>query len=225
MFSLVSGLWEWVSQRAEVKVLILGVDNAGKTHFLEDVKQAFNGKSIPRDRITPTCGFNTSEVAVGRSTKVILWDLGGKAELRSMWRQYYDQCDLVLFVVDFSDPSRYAECSETMSAVVAEMCTVGRSHIPVVLLANKMEDTDEADAASESMRKELCLSDMQTKTPVQVLPLRNTGGDRGEEVQRVINILLGLVRQCAANPGGDTPTRRSTPGGGGAVGGVRRTYR
>lgn len=38
MFSLLYGLWEYVWRKEELRILILGLDKAGKTSLLEKVK-------------------------------------------------------------------------------------------------------------------------------------------------------------------------------------------
>ena len=38
MFSLLYGLWEYVFRKEELRVLILGLDKAGKTTLLEKLK-------------------------------------------------------------------------------------------------------------------------------------------------------------------------------------------
>ena len=39
MYSLVSGFYHWYFQKTEYKVLVLGLDGAGKTSFLEQAKE------------------------------------------------------------------------------------------------------------------------------------------------------------------------------------------
>ena len=39
MYSLVTGFYKWYFQKPEYKILIIGLDGAGKTSFLEQVKQ------------------------------------------------------------------------------------------------------------------------------------------------------------------------------------------
>ena len=48
MFSLLYGLWEYVFRKEELRVLILGLDKAGKTTLLEKLKvlQGFTSMTI-----------------------------------------------------------------------------------------------------------------------------------------------------------------------------------
>lgn len=42
MFSLLHGLWKYWFQKDEYCIVLLGLDNAGKTTFLERIKTKFN---------------------------------------------------------------------------------------------------------------------------------------------------------------------------------------
>ena len=41
MFSLISGYWKLLWQRSEFQIIILGMDRAGKTTLLEQMKEIF----------------------------------------------------------------------------------------------------------------------------------------------------------------------------------------
>ena len=66
MFSLISGIIKWLLTKVEVQLLILGLDGAGKTTFLENTKNIYraNNKSggVPLDRIPPTVGLNIGTI-------------------------------------------------------------------------------------------------------------------------------------------------------------------
>lgn len=46
--------------------------------------------------------------------KLILWDLGGQAELRTIWDKYYGEAHGVMFVVDSADTERFAEAKSEL---------------------------------------------------------------------------------------------------------------
>ena len=77
------------AQEREVRLLLLGLDNAGKTTLLkalasEDVTQ-----------ITPTQGFNIKSV-LSDGFKLNVWDIGGQRKIRPYWRNYFDNTDVLV---------------------------------------------------------------------------------------------------------------------------------
>ena len=66
----------------EVRILILGLDNAGKTTVLHQLQ---NDGEI--EQTTPTIGFNV-EVLQYKNIKFQVWDLGGQTTIRPYWRCY-----------------------------------------------------------------------------------------------------------------------------------------
>ena len=66
----------------EVRILMLGLDAAGKTTILYKLK-------IQRDLTTiPTVGFNVESFTF-RNIKFNMWDVGGQDKIRPLWRHYY----------------------------------------------------------------------------------------------------------------------------------------
>ena len=68
----------------EVRVLVLGLDNAGKTTVLKK----FNGEDI--STISPTLGFSIKTLEY-KGFKLNVWDIGGQQTIRSYWRNYFEQ--------------------------------------------------------------------------------------------------------------------------------------
>ncbi len=83
----------------EMRLLILGLDNAGKTTILKK----FNGEDI--DKISPTLGFNIKTLHYN-DYKLNVWDVGGQKTLREYWPNYYENTDALVFVIDSSDDKR-----------------------------------------------------------------------------------------------------------------------
>mmetsp|Transcript_80400 Transcript_80400/g.211154 ORF Transcript_80400/g.211154 Transcript_80400/m.211154 type:complete len:146 (+) Transcript_80400:79-516(+) len=81
MFGLLHGLYQWMVQKEERRMVLLGVDNAGKTTTLEQLKSRFGAKGMPVDRIPPTIGFNVGRIQIDKVVAVF-WDLGGHASFR-----------------------------------------------------------------------------------------------------------------------------------------------
>ena len=47
-------------------------------------------------------------------------DIGGQRELRPYWRDYYNQTDAIIYVVDSSDEERCEELKENVDELLSE---------------------------------------------------------------------------------------------------------
>ena len=83
----------------EVRLLILGLDNAGKTTLLYQMQCGEVKVTVP------TLGFNVESVNYENLT-FQMWDLGGQSEIRPYWKCYYPKTNAVVFVIDSSDKER-----------------------------------------------------------------------------------------------------------------------
>uniref|UniRef100_F6YM94 Calpain 1 n=1 Tax=Callithrix jacchus TaxID=9483 RepID=F6YM94_CALJA len=97
----------------EVRLLMLGLDNAGKTTILKK----FNGEDI--DTISPTLGFNIKTLE-HRGFKLNIWDVGGQKSLRSYWRNYFESTDGLIWVVDSADRQRMQDCHRELQSLLLE---------------------------------------------------------------------------------------------------------
>ena len=86
----------------EVRILILGLDNAGKTTILYKLQNEAEDEEV---MTIPTIGFNV-ETLQYKNIKFQVWDLGGQTSIRPYWRCYYPNTDAIIFVVDSSDKER-----------------------------------------------------------------------------------------------------------------------
>ncbi|XP_050545050.1 ADP-ribosylation factor-related protein 1-like isoform X2 [Daktulosphaira vitifoliae] len=131
MYTLLYGFYKYLTQKDEFCVLILGLDNAGKTTYLESSKTKFNKnyRGINPSKITTTVGFNVGSIDVDR-VSLNFWDLGGQSELQSLWDKYYSECHAVIYIVDSSDRDRMDESKRTFAG------------IPLLILANKQDIPD-----------------------------------------------------------------------------------
>ena len=79
--------------------------------------------------------------------KLNVWDIGGQREIRPYWRNYYDQTDALIYVVDSADEARVMEVKENLSELLSEELLAG---VPLLVFANK-QDLDLALEAPEIM--------------------------------------------------------------------------
>ncbi|KYM93620.1 PREDICTED: ADP-ribosylation factor-related protein 1-like [Cyphomyrmex costatus] len=86
MYTLLHGLYKYLMQKDEYFILILGLDNAGKTTYLDAAKTKFtkNYKGMNPNKITTTVGLNIGKIDIA-GVSFNFWDLGGQEELQSLW--------------------------------------------------------------------------------------------------------------------------------------------
>ena len=139
------------AKEKEVRVLMVGLDNAGKTTIVKRV----NGEDI--STISPTLGFNIKTMSF-RGYRMNIWDVGGQKTLRSYWRNYYEATDGMVWVVDSADVRRLRDCKDELHKLLGEEKLAGSS---LLIFANK-QDIEGALTADE-IRAELQLDAVEKR--------------------------------------------------------------
>ncbi|RMD42037.1 hypothetical protein DV735_g3114, partial [Chaetothyriales sp. CBS 134920] len=114
--------------KKDVRILILGLDNAGKTTLLYRLK-VNSPLDKCRQQLTiqigevvttiPTIGFNVESVQYG-NLALSVWDLGGQTSIRPYWRSYYANTAAVIFVVDSTDIERLEIAADELRSMLEE---------------------------------------------------------------------------------------------------------
>ena len=112
------------------KILMLGLDGAGKTTVLYKLKL---NKVVDT---VPTIGFTVESLSAVNSVSFTVWDIGGQDKIRPLWRHYFVGTDGLIFVVDTADRHRLNEAKEELAWVLNSGELVG---VPLVVLANKQD--------------------------------------------------------------------------------------
>ncbi|KAK3326948.1 ADP-ribosylation factor family-domain-containing protein [Cercophora scortea] len=97
----------------EVRILMLGLDAAGKTTILYSLKVHEQVTTIP------TVGFNVETVSF-KNIKFNIWDVGGQDKIRPLWRHYYSGTQGLVFVVDSSDRARIDEARTELHRIIGD---------------------------------------------------------------------------------------------------------
>lgn len=126
---LLSILRKMKQKEKEVRLLMLGLDNAGKTTIMK----RFCGQEI--NTISPTLGFNI-ETFEYNGFRLNIWDVGGQKTLRTYWRNYFESTDGIIWVVDSCDKSRLGDCKRELHALLQEERLGGAT---LLIFANKQD--------------------------------------------------------------------------------------
>jgi ADP-ribosylation factor related protein 1 len=149
MWTLLSGFYQYLTQKDDYYILIVGLDNAGKTTYLEQTKTKFcnNYKMMNPSKITTTVGCNIGTIDIGR-IRLNFWDLGGQEELQSLWDKYYADCHGIIYIIDSADRQRLEESWITFDKMLqSEQLT----NVPLLVSCNK-QDLDDCMTVPEIKR-------------------------------------------------------------------------
>lgn len=120
------------NKKEELRILVLGLDNAGKTTILKslsnEVTPVLYSGSCPLTQdistITPTQGFNIKNLTHDKF-KLNVWDIGGQKALREYWGNYFTNTDALVYVIDSADTKRVKEAGEELEKLL---------HVPLCLV-------------------------------------------------------------------------------------------
>eukprot|EP00999_Lentomonas_sp_LEN2_P000551 NODE_1551_length_816_cov_392.370102_g1503_i0.p2 GENE.NODE_1551_length_816_cov_392.370102_g1503_i0~~NODE_1551_length_816_cov_392.370102_g1503_i0.p2 ORF type:complete len:183 (+),score=50.96 NODE_1551_length_816_cov_392.370102_g1503_i0:61-609(+) len=99
--------------KKDVRILMVGLDAAGKTTILYKMKLGEIVTTIP------TIGFNVETVEY-KNLKFTMWDVGGQDKLRPLWRHYFQNTNGVIFVVDSNDRERAGQARDELQKMLSE---------------------------------------------------------------------------------------------------------
>lgn len=69
--------------------------------------------------ISPTVGFNIKTLEYN-GLNLNLWDVGGQKSIRTYWRNYFEQTDGIIWVVDSVDRWRLEECKAHLKDLLSQ---------------------------------------------------------------------------------------------------------
>jgi len=102
MGGIFAKVWSQLVGKKEMRILMVGLDAAGKTTILYKLKLGEVVTTIP------TIGFNVETVEY-KNISFTVWDVGGQDKIRPLWRHYYQNTQGIIFVVDSNDRERMDE--------------------------------------------------------------------------------------------------------------------
>ena len=121
---------------ADKKVLFLGLDNAGKSTLL------FQMRDNQFQETVPTVGLNVEQIKY-KNDNFTLWDVSGQAT--RLWKHYFDKIHAVIFVIDSGDSERLAKAKTLLHRCFTDK---DLSAAPILIFANK-QDLNEKMSSEE----------------------------------------------------------------------------
>jgi len=123
--------------KKEMRILMVGLDAAGKTTILYKLKLGEIVTTIP------TIGFNVETVEY-KNISFTVWDVGGQDKIRPLWRHYFQNTQGLIFVVDSNDRERLGEAREELARMLNEE---ELKDAVVLVFANKQDLPNAMNAA------------------------------------------------------------------------------
>ncbi|TVU22575.1 hypothetical protein EJB05_32285, partial [Eragrostis curvula] len=106
-------LFSRLFSKKEMRILMVGLDAAGKTTILYKLKLGEIVTTIP------TIGFNVETVEY-KNISFTVWDVGGQDKIRPLWRHYFQNTQGLIFVVDSNDRDRVVEARDELHRMLNE---------------------------------------------------------------------------------------------------------
>ncbi len=123
-----------------LKVIISGLDNAGKTSILTalDKKYDFQKDIV---QLKPTIRVEYHKMNFLRNN-TIFWDMGGQNQYREIYINYqdvyFDSTDLLIYVIDIQDPERFENSLEYLDAILT-FFSESEMDVPLIITFHKYD--------------------------------------------------------------------------------------
>ncbi|XP_040323191.1 ADP-ribosylation factor-like protein 13A [Herpailurus yagouaroundi] len=165
MFRLLTSCWSQLKTAEEtqrnVTIIIIGLDNSGKTVLVEgrlwsSFKSLLNKfshltlfllcgcfSSLPLCIVLPSrmnnCRKSELTTLLLHEYEVSIYDLSGDMKGQETWPNYYAQAHGLVFVLDSSDLGRMQEVKIILTHLLSDKRVAGK---PILLMANKQDKKD-----------------------------------------------------------------------------------
>jgi len=138
----ITKLWDRLISKQDMRILMVGLDAAGKTTILYKLKLGEVVTTIP------TIGFNVETVEY-KNLNFTVWDVGGQDKIRPLWRHYYQGTNGLIYVVDSNDRDRAEDAREELTKMLNE----DEMRDAVLLVFANKQDLPNAMTAAEVTEK------------------------------------------------------------------------
>ena len=175
------------ARTSKVNVLMVGLDNAGKTTLLYHLRlrDAETG-------FTETNGYNHEVVQRIYDRKRFdfnIWDLAGKPTLRRLWKYFYKRStpDVIMFVIDANDRKRFTEARTEILDIFREPEVVG----VLKIVACNVKAEDDTKAGPDEIATALGVRDLKGMS----IPVLEINAISGEGFDKLLNyVCMTMLR-------------------------------
>lgn len=133
--SFMSNFSRWLMKKLKTekkaKILILGLDAAGKTTLTKYVN---TGAFLAG--LTPTIGQNIDTINF-EGWDITTIDVAGQEQFRFLWDIHYPGCSAVIFVIDAADIERLPEARDILKIHLINNPML--ENVPALIIANKQD--------------------------------------------------------------------------------------
>merc|ERR1719342_1963399 len=141
MGNMFASLFQGLFGKKEMRILMVGLDAAGKTTILYKLKLGEIVTTIP------TIGFNVETVEY-KNISFTVWDVGGQDKIRPLWRHYFQNTQGLIFVIDSNDRERIGEARDELNKMLNEdelrdavlLCFANKQDLPNAMNAAEVTD-------------------------------------------------------------------------------------
>jgi len=143
-------------KRKEVNILVIGLDNSGKTTILNN----FKSEEEKFQEIVATIGFNVDKFKLN-NLNFTAFDMSGQGRYRNLWEHYFKGINGIIFVIDSSDSLRLVVAKEELDLMLKHEKINSKPFLPILFFANKMDQKD--SMSSVHICKGLKLNELKTR--------------------------------------------------------------
>ncbi|RLN07677.1 ADP-ribosylation factor 1-like 2 [Panicum miliaceum] len=163
----------------EMRVVMLGLDAAGKTTILYRLHMGEVLSTVP------TVGFNVEKVQY-KNVVFTVWDVGGQEKFRSLWKMYLSNSDALIYVVDSLDRERIGDARQEFQTIIKDPLMANSI---ILVFANKQDlrGAMSTDEVSEG----LGLHDLRNR----IWHIQGTCALRGEGLYDGLDWLASTLKQ------------------------------
>ncbi|MHA1680665.1 MAG: ADP-ribosylation factor-like protein [Promethearchaeota archaeon] len=164
---------------SRLSIFLFGLDRAGKTTFVEYLKQErFKNQ-------TPTLGLNISHLVLG-NVRFEFNDLGGQKVFRLNWMDYWKEPDMMVFMVDAIDSARFREAKDAFWSILKREETRNK---PLLILSNKVDDPEAKPAPM--VKKALLVDEIRDRSfGFYEISVKNS-----YNIDKALNFMVSIILQ------------------------------